>query len=298
MNHPIPIIIDTDPGVDDLLALRMAYLSDKLDVRLACSVAGNVSIELTTANLLYLTRIWGGDIPVCRGCANPAAIDAGIFHGVTGFGHYRLPENDYRLDGREAADAMYDTLMASDERITFVTLGPLTNVAKLLREHPEAAGRIERIYAMIGSKDGTGNITSYAEFNAYCDPAALDTVIHAGVEIVFAPLHLGWRARIPMDELLRNVGRSEMSMMEAIFVGYRDDAAGDGYVAMYDANAVAALLHPDLYEFVRCTAEVSVDEYPGQTFLRRDAEGPFFRLEIKDAEALTDAILEDLSGKK
>ena len=295
MKHQIPLIIDSDPGVDDALALRMIYCSGAFDVRLACSVAGNVSLDLTTANLLYLTQIWGDGIPVCRGCVNPLGGSDTSVHGAGGLGGYQLPPFDSKPDERGAVQAMYETLTASDERVTFITLGPLTNVAKLLQEHPETAGRIDRIYAMIASKDGTGNITEYAEFNAYCDPAALDTVIHAGVVVVFAPMHLGREARLSMNEMLARAQKSnEKSMMEEMFAGYYDRAVGDGYVAMYDANAVTALLHPELYEFVPCTAEVNLDERPGQTYLQRDEKGQFFRLEIKDPQALADAMLKDL----
>ncbi len=294
MEKQIPLIIDTDPGVDDMLALRIALCSDAFDVRLVCSVAGNVSLDLTTANALYLTKIWGGDIPVCRGTASPLNIDASDVHGAGGLGKFRLPSHSFALDPRAATEAMFEALTASDEKLTFVTLGPLTNVAKLLREHPEISACIERIYAMIASKDGTGNITPFAEFNAYCDPAALDTVIRSGVEIVFAPMHLGHEAKLPMAAILSHAAASERQRLQEVFNGYYDDAVGAGYIAMYDANAVEALLHPELYNFVRCVAEVNLSDRPGQTFLRDDPSGHCYRLEIKDRRALIEAMLSDL----
>ncbi len=298
MEKRIPLIIDTDPGVDDALALKMAFGSPRLDIRLVCSVAGNVGIRLTTANALYLTKKYGGDIPVARGSGSPlsrGAADAAGVHGASGIGDYVIPEHGYRLEPEEGVEAMYGALKASGEPVTLVTLGPLTNVAALLDRHPDAPGLIRRIYAMIASVDGTGNITEYAEFNAYCDPEALDAVIRSGAELVFAPMHLGRVARLSQADILeRGKGTEFGDMLAQIFRGYRDDAAGEGCVAMYDANAVEALIRPEQYDFIRCAPEVDVGEFPGRTFLRPDAAGRCFSLEIRDPAALAEAMLQDL----
>ncbi len=298
MDKRIPLIIDCDPGVDDALALKMAFGSPRLDIRLLCSVAGNVSIELTTANALFLTKKYGGDIPVARGSASPLsreATDASSVHGASGIGDYVIPAHDYCLDSEDGVDAIYGALKAAGERVTLITLGPLTNIAALLARHPDAAGMLGRIYAMIASVDGTGNITEYAEFNAYCDPEALDAVIRSGAELVFAPMHLGRVARLSQADILeRGKGTEFGDMLAQIFRGYRDDAAGEGCVAMYDANAVEALIRPEQYDFIRCAPEVDVGEFPGRTFLRPDAAGRCFSLEIRDPAALAEAMLQDL----
>lgn len=298
MEKRIPLIIDTDPGVDDALALKMAFGSPKLDTRLLCSVAGNVSIRFTTANALFLTKKYGGDIPVARGSASPLsrqAVDASSVHGESGIGDYVIPAHSYKLDSEDGIAAMYNALLAAEEPVTLVTLGPLTNIAALLAAHPDVLEKIGRIYAMIASVDGAGNITPYAEFNAYCDPEALDAVVKSGAEIVFAPMHLGRDAKLSQADILaRGAGSEFGGMLAQIFRGYKDDAAGEGYVAMYDANAVAALLHPEMYDFIRCTAEVNVTDKPGQTFLRSDPAGRAFYLEIRDRAALAEAMLADL----
>ena len=298
MEKKIPLIIDTDPGVDDALALKMAFGSPKLEIRLVCSVAGNVGIERTTANALFLTKKYGGNIPVVRGSASPLsrqATDASSVHGASGIGDYVIPEHDYALEPAEGVEAMAAALLSSGEKLTLVTLGPLTNIATLLDRHPECLEKIGRIYAMIASVDGVGNITPYAEFNAYCDPEALDAVVKSGAEIVFAPMHLGRDAKLAQADILaRGKGSEFGDMLAQIFRGYMDDAAGEGYVAMYDANAVEALLHPETYDFVRCTAEVNTTGKPGQTFLRPDEGGRAFYLEIRDRAALEQQMLSDL----
>jgi non-specific riboncleoside hydrolase len=294
----IPLIIDADPGVDDALALKIAFGSPKLDVRLVCSVAGNVGIGRTTANALFLTKRYGGDIPVVRGSGSPLsrqATDASSVHGASGIGDYVIPEHGYKLDSEDGVEAMYEALKGAGEPVTLLTLGPLTNIATLLARHPDAPKYVKRVYAMIASVDGTGNITEYAEFNAYCDPEALDAVIRSGMDVVFAPMHLGRDAKLAQKDILeRGKGTEFGDMLDQIFRGYIDEAAGKGYVAMYDANAVEAIIHPELYDFVRCTAEVDTGDHPGRTFLRPDAAGRYSYIEIKDTDVLAKAMLADL----
>ena len=294
----IPIIIDTDPGVDDDLALKIAFGSPYLDIRLVCSVAGNVSIERTTANALFLTKKYGGNIPVVRGCSSPLSrktANASKVHGESGIGQYTIPSHDYALDSTDGIEAMYKVLKESDEPVILATLGPMTNIATLFERHPDARSMIGRIYAMIASVDGTGNITEYAEFNAYCDPEALDAVIRSGTEIVFAPMHLGRVAKLSQKDIMSYGSGSEFAaMVEEVFRGYLDRAVGEGYVAMYDANVMEAILHPKLYNFIRCTAEVNTTDKPGRTFLRPDPKGKFFYIDIIDADELAESMLDDL----
>ena len=293
-----PLIIDTDPGVDDTLALKIAFESSEYDLRLVCTVAGNVSIEKTTANALYLTKKYYGDIPVAKGSGSPlsrAATDASHVHGASGIGKYVLPEHGYRLDSEDAVDSTYSVLRTVEDPAIIMTLGPLTNIATLFSKHPDAKERISRIYAMIASVDGTGNITEHAEFNAYCDPEALDAVIRSGVEVVFVPMHLGRDARLSQKDILdRSRGTEFGEMLDKVFDGYRDDAAGEGYVAMYDANAIEAIIHPEQYDFIRCTAEVDTGEFRGRTFLRPNENGRFYYIDIKDTDELARVMLDDM----
>ena len=108
-------------------------------------------------------------------------------------------------------------------------------------------------------------------------------------------MHLGRVAKLAQADILARGSGSEFgAMLAEIFTGSRDDAAGAGYVAMYDANVMEAILHPALYDFVRCTAEVDTGDFPGRTFLRPDAAGKSFYLEIRDADAVARSMLDDL----
>ena len=182
-----------------------------------------------------------------------------------------------------------------DKAVITAGRGPMTNIGALLRKHPGIKDKIGRVYAMIASKDGAGNITPYAEFNSYCDPQALYDLVSSGIETVFAPMHLGRESKLSTAELLRSAGNTDMAaMMKDMFDGYCDSAAGDGYVAMYDANAAEALTRPELYDFIRCTATVNVTDRPGQTFLTPDGNGGCFYIEIKDKEKLAAAMFDDM----
>jgi purine nucleosidase len=297
-SRKIQLIMDADPGVDDALAMKIAFESPAVDVRLVCTVAGNVSIDKTTANALYLTKKYGGDIPVARGSGSPlsrAATDASHVHGASGIGRYVIPKHDYVLDSEDGVESTYSMLRVIGKPTILMTLGPLTNIATLFSRHPDAKRMISRIYAMIASVDGTGNITEHAEFNAYCDPEALDAVVRSGVEVVFVPMHLGRDARLSQKDILdRSRGTEFGDMLGEVFSGYEDTAAGEGYVAMYDANAIEAIIHPELYDFIRCTAEVDTGEFRGRTFLRPNENGRFFYIDIKDTDRLAQAMLKDM----
>ena len=130
---------------------------------------------------------------------------------------------------------------------------------------------------------------------AFDSPALDIRLVCTGVEIVFAPMHRGRVARLAeADILARGRGSDFGAMLEEIFRDYQDRAAGEGYVAMYDANVMEAILHPELYDFVRCSASVDTGAHPGQTFLRPDANGRLSYLEIRDADAVARSMLNDL----
>ena len=169
----IPLIIDTDPGIDDAVAIALAVFNPRFDVRLITTVAGNVSIEATTTNALKLMAYYGKDVPVARGAAEPLIRqldDASDIHGKTGMEGFDFPEpkTELLLD-KHAVEAMHDEIMASAEPVTVMPIGPLTNIALLLKTFPEVKSRIERIVLMGGSVT-RGNKGVMAEFNIFVDP--------------------------------------------------------------------------------------------------------------------------------
>lgn len=209
----IPLIIDTDPGIDDAVAIALAVFNPRFDVRLITTVAGNVSIEATTTNALKLMAYYGKDVPVARGAAEPLIRqldDASDIHGKTGMEGFDFPEpkTELLLD-KHAVEAMHDEIMASAEPVTVMPIGPLTNIALLLKTFPEVKSRIERIVLMGGSVT-RGNKGVMAEFNIFVDPEAAKIVLTSGLDITMATLDAGLGTVIPPEKTaqLKDMARS------------------------------------------------------------------------------------------
>lgn len=252
-----PIIIDTDPGIDDAVAIAVALNSPELDVRLITTVGGNVSVEHTTDNALKLVDFFEKDVPVAAGAAGPLIaefVDASDIHGASGMEGYEFPEPDgSKLLPQTAVEAMRDTLMASEDPVTLVSLAPMTNVALLLKVFPQVREKIERIVLM-GGTCGRGNKGVLSEFNVASDPEAAAIVFSSGVPIAMAGLDVGWGAMLrPEDsERIRDLNETG-KMFYSMFGHYRGGSLKTG-LKMYDAHAMAYLLDPDMYE----TADVYV----------------------------------------
>lgn len=255
-----PIIIDTDPGIDDAVAIAIALFAEELDVKLITTVAGNVSLEKVTYNVMRLLKYFEKEnIPVAAGSAKPLAreaIDASGIHGVTGMEGYDFEEPDMnKLLKINAIEAMHVTLLASDEPITIVPIGPLTNIALLLATYPEVKSKIKEIVLMGGST-GRGNSGVMAEFNIHVDPEAAKMVFQSGLPIAVAPLDVGLKALVyPEDsEIIKDMNKTG-EMFYSLFKKYRGGSFGTG-LKMYDACAIAYLLKPEMYEVVETFVDI------------------------------------------
>src|SRR2546426_10720650 len=178
------IILDTDPGIDDALALFLALASPELQLEAITTVSGNVHVDLTTRNALTLLELAGRtDIPVARGCDRPLSrqpVFAEYVHGQNGLGGVELPEPQLQPVGQHAVDLIIERVMAAPREITLVPIGPLTNIALALRKEPRIAEHVREVVIMGGALRVPGNVTPEAEFNIYADPHAAHIVFHAG----------------------------------------------------------------------------------------------------------------------
>ena len=182
MNEGIPLLIDTDPGVDDALALLMAFDSPRHRLLGLCITAGNVGLPHTTANALKLCEVAGVDVPVFPGCDRPlvfAAEDASYVHGRDGFGDIGYPPARRSANAEHAALAIVREANAHAGRLLLVMLGPLTNLALALRLDPLLPQKIGRLVVMGGAVTGKGNTSVAAEFNIAFDPEAAVVVFEA-----------------------------------------------------------------------------------------------------------------------
>ena len=253
-----PIIIDTDPGIDDAVALGIALFDESLDVKLITTVAGNVDVEKTTKNALKLLEFWGKDIPVAKGSSSPLIRpldNAASVHGNTGLDGFDFDEPKIKPIEKNAVDAMRVTIMSSSVPITLVAIAPLTNIALLLSLYPEVKKNIEEIVIMGGSAS-RGNKTPMAEFNVAIDPEAAKIVFKSGVKIIMCGLDVGREALIFPEDVdeLKKMNRTG-KMVFSLFQHYRGGSLKTG-LKMYDSCAIAYLLNSELYTAQECFVDV------------------------------------------
>lgn len=251
------VLIDTDPGIDDALALMLALRSPELEVVGVTIVHGNVDVERGTANAFKILDVMGRrDVPVAPGAAAPLLRElrtAEIVHGQDGLAD--LVTTPVDVDPRPIAGPAFivETLQSSDEPVTLVTLGPLTNVAIALSFAPEIVQRIERIVSMGGAVRAEGNATPAAEFNVLVDPEAAEIVLRSAAPITLVPLDVTMKAifRDEWAERLRGSGdpveRFAGNLASFVIRVYRE-YYGIAGMALHDPLAMAVAIDPSLVE--------------------------------------------------
>lgn len=249
MNAKTPIIIDTDPGIDDAVALVIALNHPDLDVQLITTVSGNVGVKQTTENALKLVNYMAKNVPIAKGCEKPLLVepeDAADIHGETGMDGYVFPKHEGRALAKHAVEAMKDVLEKSDMPVTILAIAALTNIALLFSLYPELKDKVAKI-VMMGGSLSRGNTNSAAEFNTYVDPHAAQMVFQSGVPIVMVGLDVTSSAVLTTKEVseiktLGGVGE----MFYALFQHYRGGSLKTG-IKMHDVCAVAYLVMPELF---------------------------------------------------
>ncbi len=256
------IIIDTDPGQDDAVAMLLALAApDELDILGIVAVAGNVPVELTARNALKIVELSGRtEVPVYAGAARPLRrqpVTAEAVHGKTGLDGASLPEPTIAVRPTHGADFLIGALSVHGPgEVTICALGPLTDVALALVKAPQIAPQIKEIVAMGGAHLGGGNITPAAEFNIFADPEAADIVFGAGVPVTLVPLDVTHRVLCTDARLaaLRALG-NHAGAVAADLMGFtgRAGRARERLAAppLHDPCVIAHLLQPDLFEGTR-----------------------------------------------
>ena len=250
---PTPIILDVDPGHDDAVAIMLACGARGLDLLAVTTVAGNVPLEKTTHNALRVLSLIGRpDVPVAAGASSPLhrpLHTAENIHGESGLDGPEIPDPSFEPAERGAVELIADAVRDSPEPVTLVPVGPLTNIALFLREHPELKERVARIYLMGGSI-GLGNTTPAAEFNVYVDPEAAREVFESGLPITMIGLDVTHRAGAgpPERERLRSLGHhgGVVAGLLEFFGATYERIYGFDAPPLHDAVAVAAVLEPAL----------------------------------------------------
>ncbi|HMF66797.1 MAG TPA: nucleoside hydrolase [Phyllobacterium sp.] len=260
------IIIDTDPGQDDALAILLAFASPELEVLGVTVVAGNVSLALTELNARKICELAGRpDARVFAGADRPLMrplVTAEHVHGKTGLDGPDLPEPAMMLQDQHAVDFIIETLRTEEAgSVTLCALGPLTNIAQVLIRAPELAPRIREIVLMGGGFFEGGNITPTAEFNIYVDPHAAQIVLRSGVPVVILPLDVTHKALTTAKRIERframgtKAGNASVALLE-FFERFDEEKYGSDGGPLHDPNVIAYLLKPELYRGRHCNVVV------------------------------------------
>jgi len=258
----IPIIIDTDPGIDDALALIYALNAAQLEVVGVTTVHGNVGVERTTRNALGLLEFArpAAHIPVARGAAQPllgpAESDAGFVHGIEGLGNTPVFTPRTAPHALPAWQFICERVAERPGEITLCAIGPLTNIARALAHSPAVARQVAGVVIMGGALRVPGNITPHAEYNLWADPAAAAAVLAAPWPITLVGLDVTTQVICP-PEYFRNIAKAAprvggfVARLAEFYIDFYRRHAGLSGCQLHDPSALIALTHPELF-----TAEV------------------------------------------
>ncbi len=305
------IILDTDPGIDDALALFLALASPEVTLEALTTVQGNVSVEQTTHNALtLLTLARRTDIPVARGCADPlvrARVDAAHVHGYNGLGNATLPEPTLAPVEQHAVDLIIEKVMQNPGEITLIPIGPLTNIALAVRREPRIAQHVREVVIMGGAIRVPGNVTPSSEFNIFADPHAAHIVFHAGWPLRLVSLDVTTRVSMQRQqvEALAAHGSKVTTALQQMMIYYFDvfgPMYGSTTFQMHDPLCLAAAFQPDLitwesaYVDVELASTLTFGETVGY-FNRPDAPTPNMQVSVGvDSERFLNMFIERITA--
>lgn len=263
------LIIDCDPGVDDAVALLLAFASPQLDLKAVTTVGGNVPVEKTTRNACIIRQIAGReDVPVFAGAARPLRREpagAGEFHGAEGLGDLEATTPDAGPADETAVDAIIRIVMdAPAKSVALAVIGPMTNIALALRAEPRLLERLGTVVVMGGARSEGGNITASAEFNIWADPDAAAEVFASGCEMVVMGLDVTHTVRAT-EERIQDIeaGGTPQSAMAAAMMRFSQrvelQIVGWDAAPLHDPCTVAWILRPDVFELRPCRIEVETE---------------------------------------
>ncbi|MEL6952271.1 MAG: nucleoside hydrolase [Pseudomonadota bacterium] len=267
---PRKIIIDTDPGQDDAVAILLALASpEDLDVLGIVAVAGNVPLDLTARNARIVCELAGRpDVSVYAGCDRPLRhplVTAEHVHGKTGLDGPPLPTPKMALEAQDGVDFIIETLRTEPPgSVTLCPLGPLTNIAKALTQAPDIAERCAEIVLMGGAYFEVGNITPAAEFNIYVDPEAAEIIFKSGIPIVVMPLDVTHKALTTKTrvEAFRELGTEPGRMVAEwtdFFERFDKEKYGSAGAPLHDPCVIAYLLRPGLFSGRHINVEIETN---------------------------------------
>ncbi|RUX20070.1 nucleoside hydrolase [Mesorhizobium sp. M2A.F.Ca.ET.037.01.1.1] len=251
------IVIDCDPGVDDAVAILLAFASPEIEVLGITTVAGNVPLEYTTRNALRICELAGRtDVPVFAGCRHamfPTPPRTSSVHGDDGLGDVGILEPSRQKHPLHAVDFIVETILKNPGEITLCAIGPLTNVALALVKEPAIASKLKQIVFMGGAAFCPGNTTPAAEFNIWFDPLAGQIILNSGARLVMFGLDVTNKVIVTSDRVgvLQNGGSEIARQAASMMVNY-----GGKDPALHDPCVTAFLIDPSLFDGVHAKVEI------------------------------------------
>lgn len=257
----IPVIISTDPGIDDIAAMTISLFAKELDVKMIVPTWGNVALEYTTQNTLNLEEFLHTNVPVVAGANQPLVapkISAASVHGKTGVAGFKFPEADDSLvKPGLAATMMYNAIMDSPEKVTLVGIGPLTDYALLLKQYPNVVENIAQLVIM-GGNIGRGNHSPLAEYNIAGDPEAAQVVFHSGLTIKVAPLEIGNKAHVTSEQMKQIKACGDVGNMLYSLFSNIHEPDGDPRIKIFDPTAIGLILCPEAFTIKKANVEIEL----------------------------------------
>ena len=275
---PQKIILDTDPGIDDAMAIFFAMSSPELDLLGLTTTFGNVSVDMATDNALRLVEMMGENTPVARGEAVPLVQEPAPYpdfvHGKDGFGNVNLRAPKGKAIDLSAAEFIVKTVLDNPNQVTLIAIGPLGNLARALALEPSIADLVDKVVIMGGTIKEGGNVSPVAEANIYSDPHAADIVFSADWRVHMIGLDVTHSVRLS-NELQQHIRDNNSVFGDFLY------KAGEFYTAFYmasrgvigcymhDTSAIAYTINPDLFEVVNGPVRVATEGFAkGQTILK------------------------------
>ena len=274
---PKKILIDTDPGIDDSLAILLALASPELSLEGVSVVHGNCSLEQATRNGLSVLELAHAEhIPLAKGCELPLvqpSLLAPETHGNTGLGYAQLPEPGIKPVRSHGSDFLIEQVMSNPGEMTLVAVGPLTNVALAIRKEPRIVGALKELVIMGGAIRYEGNTTALAEFNTFVDPHAAHIVYHAGIPTTLVPLDVTYQCVLlasDVERLLKIDSPIPKFIKDTtdFYMQYHDEYQGIKGCIINDPLALALTFAPELcdYEDLPVDVDISGGVSMGKTF--------------------------------
>jgi purine nucleosidase len=264
---PKRIIIDTDPGIDDSLAILLALASPEIQLEGLTVVHGNCSMEQGTVNALSVLELANANhIPVAKGCDLPLvqpSLLAPETHGDTGLGYAQLPEPGSRPIVQHGCDFLIEQIMSNPGEITLVALGPLTNVAMAIRKEPRIVQAVKEAYIMGGAIRHEGNTTPLAEFNTYVDPHAAHMVYHSGMPLTLTPLDVTYQCVLLAEDVdrIKKAGAEVPAFIESatrFYMEFHDEYQGIEGCVINDPLTLALTIAPELCDYGEYYVDVDI----------------------------------------